>query len=76
MASGVADAVWRSARRSVALPIRERWAGPFFLPSRGVDRLGQVAWVDQYRVVSRGNPPPISRRQKWNFLVSFLEEVP
>ncbi len=21
-------------------------------------------------------PPPISRRQKWNFLVSFLEEVP
>ncbi|PNV26393.1 short-chain dehydrogenase, partial [Xanthomonas citri] len=21
-------------------------------------------------------PPPISRRQKWNFLVPFLEEVP
>ncbi|WP_234799195.1 hypothetical protein [Xanthomonas citri] len=23
-----------------------------------------------------GNPPPISRRQKWNFLVPFPEEVP
>ncbi|WP_236493619.1 hypothetical protein AB8Z76_17035 [Xanthomonas phaseoli pv. phaseoli] len=28
--------------------------------------------IDAWRVI----PPPISRRQKWNFLVSFLEEVP
>ncbi|MGW8275904.1 hypothetical protein [Xanthomonas axonopodis] len=32
--------------------------------------------VAHYMTVEAVIPPPISRRQKWNFLVPFPEEVP
>ncbi|KKY03074.1 hypothetical protein PK69_24695 [Xanthomonas phaseoli pv. phaseoli] len=43
--------------------------GLCFLHLRNVKGFG---WNHKRVVI----PPPISRRQKWNFLVSFLEEVP
>ncbi|WP_127170265.1 hypothetical protein [Xanthomonas euvesicatoria] len=58
-------------------------AGRIFLLDNLSDKeLQQRARVILDKVISRPSldaaviPPPISRRQKWNFLVPFPEEVP